>query len=56
MGPDGKLSSEEGFVLKRMLLEKGQHVLQAGIRCDGALDVSLGLKLEAKYNEDLNGC
>lgn len=33
MGPDGEPSSAEGFILKRMLLEKGRHVLQAGIRC-----------------------
>lgn len=32
LGADGKPSSAEGYVLKRMLLEKGQHVLQAGIR------------------------
>ncbi|CAM9501869.1 unnamed protein product [Ectocarpus fasciculatus] len=32
LGPDGKPSLADGYVLKRMLLEKGQHVLQAGIR------------------------
>lgn len=33
LGPDGEPISAEGFILKRMLLEKGRHVLQAGIRC-----------------------
>lgn len=32
LGPDGEPLSTEGYVLKRMFLEKGQHVMQAGIR------------------------
>lgn len=32
LGPDGEPMSKEGYVLKRMLLEKGKHVMQAGIR------------------------
>lgn len=32
LGPDGEPTSTEGYVLKRMLLEKGKHIMQAGIR------------------------
>ena len=32
LGPDGEPMTTEGYVLKRMLLEKGKHVMQAGIR------------------------
>ncbi|CAM9878966.1 unnamed protein product, partial [Choristocarpus tenellus] len=32
VGPDGVPVSSSGYILKRMLLEKGEHVLQAGLR------------------------
>ncbi|CAN0546245.1 unnamed protein product, partial [Ectocarpus sp. 12 AP-2014] len=56
LGPDGKPSLADGYVLKRMLLEKGQHVLQAGIReiYFGELLQSLGGSLQiARYVEHL---
>lgn len=40
LGPDGEPMSKEGYVLKRMLLEKGNHVMQAGIRSGLVMDPS----------------
>lgn len=40
LGPDGEPMSKEGYVLKRMLLEKGKHVMQAGIRSGIVVELS----------------